>query len=54
MGTDPKAFMKLLDAMFVGAYQIMGRLEDVPLTTEFDVAVIKPSTECSRLCRIPS
>lgn len=39
MGTDPKAFMKLLDAMFVGAYQIMGRLDDVPLTTEFDVSV---------------
>jgi len=37
MGTDPKAFMKLLDSMFVGGYQIMGRLEDVPLTTEFDV-----------------
>ena len=39
MGSDPKAFMKLLDSMFVGGYQIMGRLEDVPLTTEFDVAV---------------
>ncbi len=39
MATDPKAFMKLLDSMFVGAYQIMGRIEDVPLTTEFDVAV---------------
>ena len=38
MATDPKAFMKLLDSMFVGGYQIMGRLEDVPLTTEFDVA----------------
>lgn len=38
MGSDPKAFMKLLDSMFVGAYQIMGRLEDVPLTTEFDVS----------------
>lgn len=38
IATDPKAFMKLLDSMFVGAYQIMGRLEDVPLTTEFDVA----------------
>lgn len=37
IATDPKAFMKLLDSMFVGAYQIMGRLEDVPLTTEFDV-----------------
>ncbi len=39
MATDPKAFMKLLDSMFVGAYQILGRIEDVPLTTEFDVAV---------------
>lgn len=37
MATDPKAFMRLLDSMFVGGYQIMGRLEDVPLTTEFDV-----------------
>lgn len=36
MSTDPKAFMKVLDSMFVGGYQIMGRLEDVPLTTEFD------------------
>ena len=39
MTADPKAFMAVLDSMFVGAYQIMGRLEDVPLTTEFDVAV---------------
>lgn len=38
MASDPKAFMKLLDSMFVGAYQIMGRLNDVPLTTEFDVS----------------
>ena len=37
MTADPKAFMAVLDSMFVGAYQIMGRLEDVPLTTEFDV-----------------
>ena len=37
MATDPKAFMRLLDSMFVGGYQIMGRLEDVPLTAEFDV-----------------
>lgn len=36
MQSDPRAFMKLLDAMFVGAYQIMGRLEDVPLTAEFE------------------
>ncbi len=39
LGKDPKAFMKLLDSMFVGAYQIMGRLGDVPLTTEYDVAI---------------
>ncbi len=31
MRSDPLAFMKLLDSMFVGGYQIMGRLEDVPL-----------------------
>jgi len=36
MQTDIKGFMKMLDSMFVGGYQIMGRLEDVPLTTEFD------------------
>lgn len=35
MKTNPAAFMELLDSMFVGAYQIMGRLNDVPLTTEF-------------------
>lgn len=32
---NPMEFMKLLDSVFVGGYQIMGRLEDVPLTTEF-------------------
>ena len=41
MATDPKAFMKLLDSMFVGAYQIMGRMEDVPLTTEYDVSAVQ-------------
>ena len=41
MATDPKAFMKLLDSMFVGAYQIMGRIEDVPLTTEYDVSAVQ-------------
>ena len=41
MASDPKAFMKLLDSMFVGAYQIMGRLNDVPLTTEFDVSAVQ-------------
>ena len=35
MATDPRAFMALLDSMFVGAYQIMGRLEDVPLVTGY-------------------
>ena len=38
MASDPKEFMRLMDAMFIGAYQIMGRLEDVPLTTEFAAA----------------
>ena len=41
MATDPKAFMRLLDSMFVGAYQIMGRIEDVPLTTEYDVSAVQ-------------
>lgn len=41
MATDPKAFMKQLDSMFVGAYQIMGRIEDVPLTTEYDVSAVQ-------------
>ena len=27
--------MEKLDGMFLGAYDILGRLEDVPLTTEF-------------------
>ena len=35
MGKDPKAFMETLDSLFVAAYDILGRLEDVPLTTEF-------------------
>ena len=35
MNKDPKAFMETLDSLFVGAYDILGRLEDVPLTTEF-------------------
>ncbi len=35
MGNDTAAFLATLDAIFVGAYQIMGRLEDVPLTTKF-------------------
>ncbi len=35
MQGDPEAFAKLMDSVFVGGYQIMGRLEDVPLTTGF-------------------
>lgn len=35
MAKDPKAFMETLDSLFVGAYDILGRLADVPLTTEF-------------------
>lgn len=41
MNTDPGAFMKLLDSIFVGGYQIMGRLEDVPLTTEFSAPAVQ-------------
>lgn len=37
MKSNPLAFMRRLDSMFVGAYQIMGRLDDVPLTTEYSV-----------------
>lgn len=33
---DPKAFLETFDSMIVGAYDILGRLEDVPLTSEFD------------------
>ncbi|MBR3841051.1 MAG: creatininase family protein [Erysipelotrichales bacterium] len=32
---NPRAFMEKLDSMFVGAYDILGRLEDVPVTSEF-------------------
>lgn len=32
-----REFMVRMNSLFVGGYQIMGRLEDVPLTTEFDV-----------------
>lgn len=39
LASDPKAFLKAFDSMEVGAYQIMGRLEDVPLTTEFDTGL---------------
>lgn len=42
---NPPNFMKLMDSMFVGGYQIMGRLTDVPLTTEF--SQMKPQT-CAR------
>lgn len=32
---DPAGVMKRIDSVFTGAYQIMGRLGDVPCTTEF-------------------
>ncbi len=32
---NPLDMMKTFDSAFVGAYDILGRLEDVPLTTEF-------------------
>lgn len=32
---NPAGFMEALDSMFVGAYDMLGRLEDVPLTTQF-------------------
>ena len=35
MAQDPAAAMRQIDAMFLGAYQIMGRLQDVPCTTAF-------------------
>ncbi len=35
---NPKGFMALFDSLCVGAYQIMGRLEDVPLGSAFDVS----------------
>lgn len=37
MQSNPKAFMETTNSIFVAGYQVMGRLEDVPLTTEFDV-----------------
>lgn len=42
MQKNPTAFMEKLDGMFLGAYDILGRLEDVPLTTEF--FSMKPQT----------
>lgn len=32
---DPIGVARRLDSVFAGAYQIMGRLEDIPCTTEF-------------------
>ena len=32
---NPMAFMEKLDSMFVGAYDMLGRLEDVPITSEY-------------------
>lgn len=34
-GEYPAIVMKNLDSIFAGAYKIMGRLEEIPLTTEF-------------------
>ncbi len=42
MQSNPLAFMKLLDSMFVGGYQIMGRLKDVPLTN--GLSAMKPQS----------
>lgn len=33
---DFKVLKETVDSLLVGSYQIMGRLEDVPLTTEYD------------------
>lgn len=33
--TDPVGVMKRMDSVFVAGYRIMGRLDDVPCTTEF-------------------
>ena len=33
--TDPVGVMKRMDSVFVAGYRIMGRLNDVPCTTEF-------------------
>ena len=35
MSANQSDFLKNLDAMMIGAYDIMGRLSDVPLTTEY-------------------
>lgn len=35
MKTDPKRVMRNLDSIFTGAYKIMGKLEEIPLTTEY-------------------
>lgn len=32
---NPMAFLEKFDSMFVGAYDILGRIEDVPVTEEF-------------------
>lgn len=36
-GTNPQEMLGALDSLFLGAYDLLGRLEDVPLTTEFSV-----------------
>lgn len=35
VSNDPSAFLKVFDQMIVGAYDIMGRLDDVPLSREY-------------------
>ncbi|MBR3839655.1 MAG: creatininase family protein [Erysipelotrichales bacterium] len=34
--TKAKEFVKRANAIFIGAYEVMGRLEDIPLTTEYE------------------
>lgn len=36
MFTNRKLFMDTADSVFIGAYQIMNRLEDIPLTTKYE------------------
>lgn len=50
--TDPVGVMKRMDSVFVAGYRIMGRLDDVPCTTEFSIRGSRaalPLTTCSVL-----
>ena len=50
--TDPVGVMKRMDSVFVAGYRIMGRLDDVPCTTEFfhpGQQSCAPLTTCSVL-----